>query len=328
MISNISTAVEMLGQPGRISYSHPNMMDTRSPSHRRIAVAVWLALAAVVISAAAAGYAIYSMRQLHRELQTALDDQAAQTTALTTRLDLLEKQAAQNNAATRLDAVEKKLTEFASLTDRLSAQQGALQDVAAKLSTLDAAQHQLTSTVDGIATQDHASLAQSWQLALNTLNDKADAAVPFTAELQQLKKLAVADSMPLLQTLADLATNPPPTVPQLRDELNVIAVRVLQADTAPRRTLWARFKMYLQNFVTVRPLPNAVADTSTITGKVAKALYHLDQHDLASATQLTADMPSFAAWHTKLAARQILDDTIAQLAVLDPTTPAAMVVEP
>jgi Tfp pilus assembly protein PilN len=104
-------------------------------------------------------------------------------------------------------------------------------------------------------------------------------------------------------------------------DLSALAPMLLMPSETPNDQ-WQTFIAPFRAWFTARPVPSASADTTTVTGKVSRALYDLQKGDVRAALAVLPDDPRLAAFRQKAEA-SLKAPTPAALPEPTPETEAA-----
>jgi len=225
---------------------------TETPAPRpRAPIATVFALLSFAVALILAGIYLWDRQNDRRDQINAMIDQLQRIDARLTKIETAVT--AQGDAVTKLSAQTADITQSAAT---MAAQ------VAALHNDMD---HLQQTTASADQAKQNAQIAE--------LKTAVDSGHAFGAELAQIKTGDTA----ALQSLSSGITTPQ----QLSDELAALAPQLLTA--APKKSIWDRAMQNMKGWITPRPLPSANADTTTMAGKISRALYDLQQRDVQGA---------------------------------------------
>lgn len=171
----------------------------------------------------------------------------------------------------KLAHLDARLTDFASATDTIVSQSNDVKALTEKLQLVLNDQQKLHEEIVQLRADNHDVHAASQQLAITNLKQAVTSGRDFSQELS-----AVPEAAPLAPLAAGVAT---PEV--LKQELTALAPTLL-APTG-KGNFWDSAMQSVRGWVTVRPVASGSADTSTLSGKISRALYELNHGKVAEA---------------------------------------------
>jgi len=177
----------------------------------------------------------------------------------------------QNNAMIdQLQRIDARLTKIETI---VTAQSDANSTMTQSAATITAQSAELRGMIEHLQ-QNMASANQIQQTsALMQLKSAVNSGHAFGAELAQIQG---ADTSALALMASGVATPE-----QLAQELSALAPDLMHGEV--KKDWWHQILGRLSGFIIPRPLPSASADITTPDGKISRALYDLEQHDVQGA---------------------------------------------
>jgi len=241
--------------------------------------------------------------------------------ALTQRIDALEKRPAATPDTGAADAQKALADRLAALEQKVTAASGNAQAAQELRGEVDALKQQVTSVNQAVSErQDAATAAQALVLAAGQLRASLSGGQPFQQDLQAVRALNIADAgvTQPLDAVAPYAAKGIPTRAQLTDRFQPLAGEIVRADIRGEGNSWIDSAVgKLSTLVTVRREGGGVVGT-TADAVVARAEAALSAGNLAKAVEELSALQGPAAqtaapWLADAKARVAADQAARQL---------------